>query len=298
MPIPKFKYVILPFLNYLKDDDEHHIKEIEDALTKELKISVDELAETTPSGRMGIFSNRVRWAGTYLNKAGLVERPKRGLYKITNEGQKVLLSKPEIIDPIFLSQFSSFNEFQNGDLEEIKDVEPSENIPEEIMDSSLQRITEELKNELLIVLKSQSPKFFEDFVVDLLLKMGYGGSRKDAGKAIGKTGDEGIDGIINEDKLGLDSIYIQAKRWEGSVGRPDIMQFVGALAAKHARKGIFITTSKFSQEALSYVKVLDVKVVLIDGDQLAKLMIEHGVGVQVVTTYEIKKIDSDYFIEE
>jgi len=300
MAIPQFKYFILPFLQHLSDNREHTMKEVEDSLATKFNLSEDQLAQTTPSERMTIFSNRVGWAKTYLKKAGLIDAPKRALFKITQEGQKVLAQNLEIIDPKYLEKFSSFREFQYGNGE---DIEPekavaSENTPEETMEAGYQSIVKELQNELLINLKSQSPNFFERVVIDLLLKMGYGGSRKDAGQAIGRSGDEGIDGIINEDKLGLDVIYIQAKRWEDNVGRPEIMKFVGALGGKHAKKGIFITTSKFTADALNYVKTLDVKVILIDGDQLAKLMTDYNVGVQVIASYEIKKIDFDYFPEE
>lgn len=293
MSIPKFKNFILPFLQYLDDENEHSIREIEEGLAEKFNLNENELIQTTPSGGMTIFSNRVGWAGTYLKKAGLAEKPRRAFYKITHEGQEVLRSNPSLIDSNFLGKFASFQEFQNG--ERKREVDDLENTPEEIMESNYQSIIKELQNELLSNLKSQSPIFFEQLVVDLLIKMGYGGSRKDAGKAIGKSKDGGIDGIINEDKLGLDNIYIQAKRWEGCVGRPEIMKFVGALAAKHARKGIFITTSKFSSDALDYVRTLDVKIILIDGERLTKLMTDHNVGVQTVVAYEIKKIDSDYF---
>ena len=304
MAIPQFKYVILPFLKKLADGKEHSMKEVEENLASEFKLAFklteDELVQLTPSGRMTIFNNRVGWAKTYLKKAGLIDAPKKALFRITQEGQKVLEQKPEIIDPKFLEKFTSFREFQYGNGEEIvqEKTSASENTPEEIMEVGYQSIVKELLNELLTNLKFQSPSFFERAVIDLLLKMGYGGSRKDAGQAIGRSGDEGIDGIINEDKLGLDVIYVQAKRWEDNVGRPEIMKFVGALGGKHAKKGIFITTSKFTADALDYVKTLDVKVVLIDGDQLANLMSNHNVGVQVIASYDIKKIDSDYFPEE
>lgn len=302
MPIPQFKYVIKPFLEALSDNKEHSMKEVENSLALKFGLTEEELTQTTPSGRMSIFSNRVGWAKTYLKKAELVEAPRKALFKITTKGQEVLSSNPEIIDPNFLRQFSSFNEFQYGTNESEKLNVTTENLeentPEETMEAGYQSIVKKLQDEILTSLKSQSSSFFERIVVDLLLKMGYGGSRKDAGQAIGKSGDEGIDGIINEDKLGLDTIYIQAKRWdENTVGRPEVMKFVGALGGKHAKKGIFITTSKFSQEALSYVKTLEVKVILIDGDYLAKLMIDHNVGVQIVTSYEIKKADTDYFDE-
>lgn len=301
MAIPQFKYFILPFLQHLSDNKEHTMKEVEDGLAAKFNLSESQLAQITPSGRMTIFSNRVGWAKTYLKKAGLIDAPKRALFKITQEGQKVLAQKPEVIDPKFLEKFNSFRKFQYGNGEETaqEKSETSENTPEEIMEVGYQSIVKELQSELLTNLKSQAPSFFERLVIDLLLKMGYGGYRKDAGEPTGRGGDEGIDGIINEDKLGLDTIYIQAKRWGDSVvGRPEIQKFVGALGGKHAKRGIFITTSKFTKDALDYVKGLDVKVILIDGDQLAKLMADYNVGVQVVASYEIKKIDSDYFPEE
>jgi restriction system protein len=300
MPIPKFKDFMLPFLQHLSDNKEHTMREVEDALAARFKISESELAQTTPSGRMTIFNNRVGWSKTYLKKAGLIDAPKKALFKITPQGQQVLEEKPDVINPKFLERFPSFLDFKYGNekvaVEEKN--EASEVTPEETMEEGYQSIVKELQGELLTSLKTQSPNFFERVVVDLLLKMGYGGFREDAGQAVGRSGDEGIDGIINEDKLGLDIIYIQAKRWADSVGRPEIMRFVGALGGKHAKKGVFITTSRFTPDALSYVKSLDVKVVLIDGDQLAKLMIDHNVGVQIIASYEIKRIDSDYFIDE
>lgn len=301
MAIPQFKYFILPFLENLSDDEEHSIKDIEEALAVKFELTEDELGKTTPSGRMTIVRNRVGWAKTYLKKAGLVEAPKRALFKITKEGQKVLAQKPEMIDPKFLDQFSSFHEFMYGDgVDNVQEkTDASENTPEEIMEAGYQSIAKELQAELLNQLKSSSAAFFEQSVIDLLLSMGYGGSRKDAGQAIGRSGDEGIDGVINEDKLGLDLIYVQAKRWNtATVGRPEVQSFVGALDGKFAKKGIFITTSNFTKEAREYVQRLHCKVVLIDGWQLVKLMTEHNIGVSTVATYEIKKIDSDYFIEE
>lgn len=301
MAIPQFKYFILPFLENLSDDEEHSIKDIEEALAVKFELTEDELGKTTPSGRMTIVSNRVGWAKTYLKKAGLVEAPKRALFKITKEGQKVLAQKPEIIDPKFLDQFSSFHEFMYGDgVDNVQEkTDASENTPEEIMEAGYQSIAKELQAELLNQLKNNSAAFFEQAVIDLLLSMGYGGSRKDAGQAIGRSGDEGIDGVINEDKLGLDLIYVQAKRWNtATVGRPEVQSFVGALNGKFAKKGIFITTSSFTKEAREYAQRLDYKVVLIDGWQLVKLMAEHNIGVSTVATYEIKKVDSDYFTEE
>lgn len=299
MPIPKFRYIILPFLQQLSDGEEHTLKEIETALAGEFCLTEDELAQRTPSGRMGIFSNRAGWAKTYLKKAGLIEAPKNSYIKITKQGLNALAQKPEVIDTHFLDQFSSFREFQYGSDDQVTQEKEDvlENTPEESLDASYQRILKDLETDLLSNLKNGSPSFFEQVVIDLLIGMGYGGSRKDAGQALGKTGDEGIDGIIKEDKLGLDLIYLQAKRWKGPVGRPDVQGFVGALTGKFAKKGVFITTSNFTQEALDYAKKLDRSVVLIDGSELVRLMIEHNIGVSILATYQIKKVDSDYFLE-
>src|SRR3989344_342462 len=302
MPIPQFKYVIKPLLEYLADGQEHSLKEAESSLAIKFNLKESDLSQMTPSGRMTIFSNRVGWAKTYLKKAGLVDAPKKALFKITPQGQKVLAQKPEIIDPSFLRKFSSFNEFQGGSeiSEKVNEVEGLEtNTPEETMEAGYQSIVKELYAELLNQLKASSPAFFEQSVIDLLLGMGYGGSKKDAGQAIGKSGDGGIDGVIKEDKLGLDLIYVQAKRWnDTTVGRPEVQSFVGALNGKFAKKGIFITTSNFTKDAIEYAQRLDSKVILIDGIQLAKLMVEYNIGVSTITTYEIKKVDSDYFSEE
>lgn len=302
MAIPKFKYVILPFLKQLVDGQEHSMKEVEANLATEFGLTDDELAQTTPSGRMTIFSNRVGWAKTYLKKAGLVNAPRRGPFSITAEGNKVLAQKPDVIDRNFLSQFPTFQKFSFG-TGEIEDQEQASNFaedtPEETMEAGYQSILKDLHTELLANLKNGSPRFFEQAVIDLLLSMGYGGSRKDAGKAVGRSRDGGIDGVIKEDKLGLDLIYVQAKKWDGAtVGRPEVQSFVGALTGKFAKKGIFITTSSFSRDAIEYVKNLDSKVILIDGSQLVKLMTEFNIGVSSETIYEIKKIDSDYFVEE
>ena len=301
MPIPQFKYVILPFLESLADNKEHSMKEVEGSLSTRFNLTQDELGQMTPSGRMSIFSNRVGWAKTYLKKAGLVDAPRKALFKITPQGQKVLAQKPEIIDPSFLRKFSSFNEFQGGSeiSEKVNEVEGLEtNTPEETMEAGYQSIVKELYAELLNQLKASSPAFFEQSVIDLLLGMGYGGSKKDAGQAIGKSGDGGIDGVIKEDKLGLDLIYVQAKRWnDTTVGRPEVQNFVGALAGKFAKKGIFITTSNFSKEAVEYTQGIESKVILVDGWQLVKLMTEYNIGVSTIATYAIKKVDSDYFEE-
>ncbi len=248
--------------------------------------------------------NRVGWAATYLRKAGLLEATRRGHFKIPRRGLDVIAQNPSAINVRFLKQFPEFVEFQairsesNGiprDEEETVDSRT----PEESLEIEYQKIRSNLASQLLDRIKQSSPAFFEKLVVELLVKMGYGGSRSDAGRAVGKSGDGGIDGIIKEDRLGLDVIYIQAKRWDGNaVGRRDVQQFAGALQGQRANKGIFLTTSRFTDEAHSYVSTIGSKIVLIDGEQLAQLMIDHNVGVSSSATYEIKRIDSDYFTEE
>jgi restriction system protein len=279
--------------------------EIEDLAVK-FQVTDDERKELLASGNQAIFDNRVGWAKTYLKKAGLLDSPKRATFIITQAGLDTLKKNPDRIDAKFLRQFPSFLDFQNSSKhdndseEEILNVEPNEQTPEENLDKAYQRIRKSLASELLNKVVDLSPTFFERLVVELLVKMGYGGSIKDAGKAIGKSGDEGIDGTIKEDKLGLDIIYIQAKRWKPGnvVGRPELHKFVGALAGQGAKKGIFITTSNFTKEALEYTPKNETKIVLIDGEQLAQLMIDYNLGCTTHQTYEIKKIDSDYFGED
>ena len=301
--IPDFQTVMLPLLKRICDGKEYKLDTIVDLMAKEFKITDEERKELLPSGQTFVFGSRVGWARTYMKKAGLLETPKRGYLKITDRGLNVLKQNPTKINITYLKQFPEFIEFQNikkDDSQNNSDIETqSESIntqtPEELLEISYQSIRKDLAQELLDKTLSLSPAFFERLVVDLLIKMGYGGSRKEAGRVIGKSGDGGIDGIINEDKLGLDTIYIQAKKWEGNVGRPEIQKFVGALAGQGAKKGIFITTSSFSREAREYQPKNETKIVLIDGQDLANLMIEHGVGVSTKINYEIKKMDIDYF---
>lgn len=274
------------------------------ALADSFKLTETERAELLPSGQQHTFDNRVNWAVSYMKHAGLLEYLRRGVFRITERGAQVLGQKPARIDIKFLAQYPEFNEFRSGSRRERNGhVSPdtldqdTQQTPEERLEDGYQRIRLELAQELLGRIIGCSPGFFERLVVELLVKMGYGGSRKDAGEAIGRSGDEGIDGIIKEDRLGLDTIYIQAKRWQGTVGRPDIQRFTGALMGQRAKKGIFITTSVFSREAREYAGNIDSKIVLIDGEQLAQLMIDHDVGVSTATVYEIKRIDTDYFLE-
>ena len=303
MAIPDYQSIMLPLLKFLSDKREHSSREAIEAMSNFFKLSESEKKELLPSGQQAIFDNRVGWSRTYLKKAGLLESTRRGFLKITPEGLEALRQNPKEININFLKQYPSFIEFQNykkeKDSEEKEiELESGTKTPEESIELVYLRIKQNLAQEILQQVKAVSPSFFEKLVIDLLVKMGYGGSRKDAGKAVGKSGDEGIDGIINEDRLGLDIIYIQAKRWENVVGRPEIQKFVGALQGQRARKGIFITTSDFTNEAKNYASNIETKIVLIDGNQLANLMIDFNVGVSPIKSYEIKRIDSDYFTEE
>lgn len=255
-----------------------------------------------PSGQQARFDNRVGWARSYLSKAALLDATRRGFFRISPRGQETLSQNPSEISVKFLEQFPEYiaSKYKPRDKEAISTSSDAETpqTPGEMLETAYQKLRENLSAELLSSIRECSPAFFERLVIDVLVKMGYGGSRKEAGKAIGRSGDEGIDGIINEDRLGLDVIYIQAKRWQATVGRPEIQKFAGALQGFRAKKGIFITTSDFSREAEDYVAKIDSKIVLIDGEQLAQLMMDHNVGVTLVTAYETKKIDGDYFLEE
>lgn len=301
--IPDYQSIMHPLLKYVGDEQEHHIRDAIEQLADEFNLSEKERRELLPSGQQAIFDNRVGWARTYLKKAGLIESTKRGYFRITEKGIKVLKDQPVKINVKYLEQFPEFIQFRPSKIvkerfgvKELREYE--ETTPEELMEIGYQKLQKELASELLDRIKKCSPAFFEKLVVELLVKMGYGGSRADAGEAIGRTGDEGIDGIIKEDKLGLDVIYIQAKKWGNQVSRSEIQKFAGALQGQRAKKGIFITTSTFADTAIEYVSKIDNKIILIDGERLAQLMIENDIGVSKIAEYKIKKIDTDYFSEE
>ena len=302
MAIPDFQSMMLPLLKFLGDGKEHALQEALDHLAQKFDLSEDELNHFLPSGKQTTFYNRVGWARTYLSKSRLIEMPRRSYYRITERGRKVLQEQPNRVDMKYLRKFPEYLEFKNEHKKTSKPVEGNNleemegRTPEEILEDAYQEILDTLAQELLNQVKNCSATFFERLVVELLVKMGYGGSHRDAARAVGQSGDGGIDGIIDEDKLGLDSIYIQAKKWDGtSISRPEIQKFVGALMGRKARKGIFITTSKFSSEALHYVSNIDYRIVLIDGQRLAELMLDYDLGVTEVTSYRLKRIDSDYF---
>ena len=302
MSIPDYQSVMLPLLAFAGDQKEHSKRDAIDHISALFKLTEEERKELLPSGRQYIIDNRVGWANTYLKKAGLLESPRRSMFRITSQGFEVLKKQPKEINVKFLDQFPAFVEFRkmgkDEQGQETKERGASEQTPQEALEYGYQKLRKDLAQELLLSVKQMSPQFFERLVVELLLAMGYGGSLRDAGKAIGQTGDGGIDGIIKEDKLGLDVIYIQAKRWDGVVGRPEIHKFVGALAGKRANKGVFITTSGFTRDAEEYVKTIADKIILINGESLAQLMIDHDIGVARVASYDLKRIDSDYFSEE
>jgi restriction system protein len=302
MAIPDYQSIMLPFLRFLGDKKDHSFREILNALAKEFNLSEEELRELLPSGKQPIFDNRVGWARTYMKKAGLLESTRRGVFRITERGLRVLGEKPAEINVKYLKRFPEFVDFQTVKHEKVEDQKGAEEekgkTPEELLENAYQQINDQLVSDILKQMKAIPPGLFEKIVVELLVAMGYGGTLKDAGQAIGKSGDEGIDGVIKEDRLGLDAIYLQAKKWENTVGRPEIQKFAGALQGQRAKKGIFITTSNFSREAYDYTSRIDTKIVLIDGEQLARLMIDHNIGVTPISEYEIKKIDSDYFSEE
>ena len=302
MAIPDYQTCMLPLLRFYGDGKEHTNRETIDALATGFRLTDEEKRAMLPSGAQGLFDNRVNWARTYMKKAILIEATKRGVHRITKRGLDVLKKKPDRLDVNYLEKFQEFTDFRalrhTKDEEETPELDLNNKTPEESLEGAYQKLRTDLAVELLQHLKLCSPTFFERLVVEVIVKMGYGGTRKDAGKAIGKSGDGGIDGMIKEDKLGLDAIYIQAKRWENTVGRPEIQKFVGALTGQRAKKGLFITTADFSAEAKAYALQIDTKIVLIDGEMLAQLMIDHNVGVSTIATYEIKRIDSDYFSEE
>jgi restriction system protein len=302
MAIPDFQSIMRPLLEHLSDGLEHDRQETVDVLAREFRLTEEELAQLLPSGKQQTFANRVAWAKSHLKGAGLLESPKRGTSKITPAGQAFLASHAGPVSIGVLSQFPSYQEFRGtgGSSKggKPKPTRPSggeDLTPEEHIELGYEQYRAKLVSELLGRVKASPPEFFERLVVELLVAMGYGGSRADAGRAVGKSGDGGIDGIIKEDKLGLDTIYIQAKRWDGTVSRPEIQKFAGALQGVRARKGIFITSSSYTAEAEAYARNIDNKIVLIDGAELADLMIDYGIGVSSIQSYELKRLDSDYF---
>ncbi len=302
MSIPKYNQFMRPILDLLSDCQVHTRKTLYQNLAQLAKLTDEDMQQWLSSGRQLVYVNRISWALTYLKKANLIESPGRAAFQITDEGQMVLQENPEFIDANYLKRFAAFNDFNQQSLVAASSTEIVDNhldeTPQDLMDRSYQTLTDTLADELLSEILNQTSDFFEKLVVDLLVSMGYGGSKSENSQVLGKTGDEGIDGIIKEDKLGFDKIYIQAKRWDKSnvVGRPEIQKFVGALTGQGATKGAFITTASFSKDARNFTnKANQFKIVLIDGRDLAQLMIEHNLGVTIENTYYIKRVDTDYF---
>ncbi len=306
MSIPDYQTLMRPLLEVLSDREEHPLREIKEKLGVHFSLTTDEREQMLPSGVATVFTDRVSWARYYLQRAGMLQQPRRSVYRITDSGRALLRDVNGRITTGHLRERSpDFQKWVDGGRVSITQQGPEadsvleqQNTPEETLANAYQNLRRAVESDILSRLRTCSPGFFEQVVVRLLVAMGYGGSLQDAGRAIGRSGDEGIDGIINEDRLGLDVVYIQAKRWTTTIGRPEIQQFAGALAGKRARKGVFITTSAFSAEARSYVGSIEPKIVLIGGEQLAAFMFEYNVGVAPASLYEVKKVDADFFDED
>jgi restriction system protein len=307
MAIPDFQTLMLPVLRDLAQG-ERAGQETLDALATQFALTPDDLAQRLPSGKQATFTNRVAWAKSHLKGAGLVESPRRGVYRLTERGREVLAENPGTVGMSYLARFPEYVVFRQGSADgtaargsghTVTVVGPPDaRTPDDLMEDGYRQLRAALVADLRERIAAMPPAAFEQLVVDLLTAMGYGGPQEDAGAVVGRGGDEGIDGVIKEDRLGLETIYIQAKRWQGTVGRPEIQRFAGALQGQRARKGVFITTSAFTKDAEGYARSIQTTIVLVDGAQLAELMIDHGVGVTPVKRYEIKRVDSDYFAVE
>ncbi len=306
MAVPDYQMLMLPLLKSTADGQEHTLAQAADEIAEQFELTPEDRAELLPSGGQFTLYNRVGWARTYMAKAGLLEKIGRGRFRITERGLELLKENPVRINVGLLNRYPEFVSFHKSSSSPGRAPEPvvghntnlAQQTPQELLEESYQALREQTASDLLERIQKASPRFFEKLVIDLLVKMGYGGSRADAGQAIGKPGDDGIDGIIKEDRLGLDLVYVQAKRWKDTISRPAIQSFAGSLEGNRARKGVFITTSRFSSDAREYVTRIEKKIILIDGEQLADLSLEFGIGVEPVSTYTIQRIDSDYFEEE
>jgi restriction system protein len=302
MAVPDFQSFFKPLLDIASDGNEHSLREVRDQIARAMGISEADRGERLASGIQTKFDNRIGWAKSYLIQAGVLESTRRAHFRITDRGRELHREGLQRIDVRILNRYPEFVEFHTADRpqneEEAEDTARVIATPEETLQHAYHGIRNQLASDIIERIKNNSSEFFERLVVQLMVAMGYGGSIEDAGQAIGQSGDEGVDGIIKEDRLGLDVIYIQAKKWDGTVGRPEIQRFVGALHGKRAKKGVFITTGRFSDEARSYVETIDPKVILIDYKALANYMIDFNLGVALGSTYQIKRIDSDFFAEE
>lgn len=311
MPIPTHEDAMLPVLETLADGQSHHRRDLTETMIERFQLTPAEREALLPSRKSSVIGSRTGWALSYMKQAGLVQSPRRGCYEITALGRETLAAGPSRIDNDFLQRFETFRDFRARSRTEraalhdegaaISPTLPPLSIgqtPDEALEEAYARMRASVEAELLDAVKQAAPGFFEQLVIDLLVKMGYGGSRTEAARAIGRSGDGGIDGVIDEDRLGLDVIYIQAKRWEGSVGRPEIQKFAGALQGQRASKGIFITTSSYTREAVDYAQRIGTRIILVDGLRLSSLMFEFNVGVSPRSIYTVKSLDGDYFEEQ
>ncbi|MPZ59302.1 MAG: restriction endonuclease [Rhizobiales bacterium] len=304
MAVPDYQSVMLPLLRKVGEaDGETYVSALIDEVGKELELSEADVTQLVPSGRQTVFSNRLHWAKTYVQRAGLLESTRHGYFRITERGRQVLAEKPARINNAYLSRFPEFVEWKSRDrtpeersTDLVSDATAS---PDDQIAASYGRLTKELSEELVLRMHKSSPSFFERLIIDLLVGMGYGGGRAEMRRALGRSGDAGIDGVIKEDELGLDVVYVQAKRYAPENGVPvrEVRDFIGSLEGHRASKGVFVTTSYFPDSAIQFVDRVSKRVILIDGVELARLMIKHNVGVRIKDTYEIKKVDEDYFVE-
>jgi restriction system protein len=296
--VPDFQSLMLPLMQLTNDGQVHTTWEVIDRLSRQFELTTEDLEELLPSGKQRRFVNRVNWATTHLRKAGLLESAGYGKFRLTERGRAVLVTPPPKVDMKFLAQFPGYLEFTGGSAQPGQKAAPIQSVadqtPEERIEATHRELESALEEELLERVLAVSPTYFEQLVVDLLVKMGYGGSGE-AAERIGKSGDGGIDGTIYQDPLGLDIVYIQAKRWTGSVSRPTVQGFAGSLEGFKATKGVLITTSMFTAEARGYVDQIAKRIVLVDGRSLAKLMIKHQLGVTPTAIYTLQKVDASYF---
>lgn len=304
MPIPDYQSLMLPVLQ-IAAKGETSVPVVEKEIAAMLGLSDAEREQVLPSGRQRVLHNRIHWAKFYLGKAGLLDAPRRGRFCLSADGSALLRNPPARLDTRFLQGIPAFQEFyrrddQGGVADAVAGAEPPSATPEEVVEAAYNTVQAALGLELLERVLSNSPAFFEGLIVDLLVAMGYGGSRRSAAEQLGKSGDGGVDGVINEDLLGLDRVYVQAKRYApgSAVGRPEVQAFTGSLVGLGASKGVFVTTSTFSTPAVEFAARIPQRVILIDGERLARLMIEHGVGVRSSRVLEFKRLDEDFFSEE
>lgn len=303
MAVPGFQEMFIHFLRSLADGETRHTSSIRSFVSEEMNLSEEDREEMIPSGQSTRLANRVGWARTHLRKARLIEQVKRGHYRITDAGKALLASPPENLNLHYLDTIPSHKNWFHASKKEKSETgttgdHEASTPPNERIEEAYKELNDELASSLLEAMATMDAYAFEQLVIDVLFAMGYGGSRKEAARVTKKSNDEGIDGVINEDRLGLDVIYVQAKRWQNTIGRKEIQSFVGALAGKQANKGVFITTSDYNQNALEYAAKVSQKIILIDGKRLADLMIEYQIGVSPVRNITIKRLDTDYFEDE